>query len=79
MAAFRGSVECVRSLLASGAEVNLADDADLTPLMVAAIQGCNEVVGRKAYKSCISYFVRQTCKLPSSLVQFYRDRAKGRL
>ena len=51
VAAFRGSAECVRSLLASGAEVNLADDADLTPLMVAAIQGCNEVVGRKAYKS----------------------------
>ena len=46
MAAFRGSVECVKSLIASGAEVNLADDADLTPLMVAAIQGCTDVVGR---------------------------------
>ena len=48
MAAFRGSVECVESLVASGAEVNLADDADLTPLMVAAIQGCTDVVGRES-------------------------------
>ena len=49
VAAFRGSVECVKSLIASGAEVNLADDADLTPLMVAAIQGCTEVVGTKSW------------------------------
>ena len=50
VAAFRGSVECVKSLIASGAEVNLSDDADLTPLMVAAIQGCTEVVGTKSWR-----------------------------
>ena len=45
MAAFRGSVECAKCLVGSGADVNLADDAKLTPLMVAAMQGAGDVIG----------------------------------
>lgn len=44
VAASLGAIDCIRTLLIAGADVNLGDKHGCTPLMVATCLGCDQIV-----------------------------------